>query len=123
MLPLDNARGRQADVRQRRVPRLELAVMPDKTRRDEARVRPAQPHDTNAAASRRRRDGDDGICSGEAHSGWRLVTSGWCCQSPVTSHSHYFRNEMSTVFENASPTLSVVTPAISATARCTIRRS
>ena len=37
--------------------------------------------------------------------------------------SHYFRNEMRTVFENASPTLSVVTPGTSATAMCTMRRS
>ena len=35
----------------------------------------------------------------------------------------YFRNEMKTVFENASPTLSVVTPGTSATAICTRRRS
>ena len=35
----------------------------------------------------------------------------------------YFRVEMRTVFEKASPTLSVVTPGISATAMCTMRRS
>ena len=35
----------------------------------------------------------------------------------------YFRNEMRTVFENASPTLSVVAPGTSATAMWTMRRS
>ena len=71
-------------MRQRRVPRLEIAVMPDKTRRDEARVRPAQPYHTDAAASRRRRNGDDRICGGEGHCGWWLVTSGLVM--PATSH-------------------------------------
>ena len=35
----------------------------------------------------------------------------------------YFRDEMKTVLEKASPTLSVVAPGTSATARCTRRRS
>ena len=35
----------------------------------------------------------------------------------------YLRAEMYTVFENASPMLSVATPGTSATARCTMRRS
>ena len=42
--------------------------------------------------------------------------------SPITRFC-YFRNEIRTVFENASPTLSVVTPGISATVKCTMRRS
>ena len=37
--------------------------------------------------------------------------------------SRYFRAEIMTVFENASPTLSVVAPGTSATAMCTMRRS
>ncbi len=42
---------------------------------------------------------------------------------PAFEGPAYFRNEMKTVLENASPTLSVVTPGTSATARCTRRRS
>ena len=46
----------------------------------------------------------------------------------VASHAlavkqRYFRAEIMTVFENASPTLSVVAPGTSATAMCTMRRS
>jgi len=44
-------------------------------------------------------------------------------ESVIAAAYSHFRNEIRTVFENASPTLSVVTPDISATAMCTSRRS
>ena len=135
---------RQADPRQRRVPRLEVAGVGDQRARNPVSVGPADPHDANPAAAWRRRNGDDCICGGKhrgpspavAHRARRtLLASTGSGMSGVDGSPQdggrarplpaprYRRNEMRTVFENASPTLSVVTPATSATARCTMRRS
>ena len=81
--------------RERGVSGKEIAVVCDESLRDPGSVRPAQAYNTDSATARRRRDGDDGVTGGEG----------------------YFRTEIRTVFENASPTLSVATPGTSATAR------
>ena len=71
------------------------------------RVWTADTDDTDAAAPRRCRNGNDRVGGGKH-------PASMIAKTRIRAH---FRNEMWTVFENASPTLSVVTPGISATAR------
>ena len=78
--------------------------MRDERLRDRERVRPAQAHDADAAAAGRRRDGDDGVGGGEHE----LRTGARDKLACVRGTPAYFRAEIMTVFENASPMLSVV---------------
>src|SRR5215212_8028687 len=82
--------------------------MRDQLQREGLRVGAAQSDDADAAASGWRGDRDDRVLGGKGH-----ADRARC----------YLRAEIITVFENASPTLSVVAPGISATAICTMRRS
>src|SRR4030095_8806864 len=126
----------QPDLRERCAPCLERFATRRQTLRDRMRLGPTQTHDANSAAAGRSRDGDDGVSGGEHRSPESTVK----VEGPQSERStvdafrlstvdsrlatlDYFRSEISTVFENASPTLSVVTPATSATAMCTMRRS
>ncbi len=104
-------RGDDLIDRRRRRPRSGLQRGPSRTSRAAAasaprcvierdaidmRVGAADPHDADAAASRRRRDRDDGVGGGE-HARPRTGPPVATCAA-----------EMRTVFENASPMLSVV---------------
>src|SRR6185312_2404595 len=116
----------QPDLDERGMPRLERSVTIDHTSRDCVRLGTAQAHDADPASSRRRRDRDDRIRDAEHGNsrGWGL--GAWTQDSRFSqpaSPEPYLRSWINTVFENASPTLSVVTPGTSATAMWTIRRS
>ena len=84
------------------------------------RVRAADPDDPDASSPRRRRDGDDRVEGGKHE---RAVGRHGLKAVPCRRYCDLLSYEMWTVFENASPTLSVVTPGTSAAARWTIRRS
>src|SRR3954468_18978437 len=91
--------------------------------RDRPGLRSAQAHDANAAASGRCRDSDDGVLRRKGHAARRSMRGAGLAYSPTPARGVYFLAEISTVFEKASPTLSVVAPGISATAMWTMRRS
>src|SRR5207245_4087584 len=55
----------QPDQRERRVPRFERALVCNQSARHLVSVATAQTNHTNAAAPRRRRDGDDGVSGGK----------------------------------------------------------
>ena len=83
------------------------------------RTTPMPPRPGGVAIATIVSDGEKGMAT--ARSGGRR--GGRLSASHQSSTRRYLRNEMRTVFENASPTLSVVAPGTSATAMCTIRRS
>src|SRR5258705_9054144 len=114
----------------------QIPVVRDQPARNLVGLGATYSHDANTPAARWRGDGDDRVGGGKHPcplSGFtdvQLLAASECAlaafykQAFATSRTaDYFRDEMRTVFENASPTLSVVTPEISATAMCTIRRS